>query len=232
MGKVGFARLAAAALLGCSAAALAGPPVSLPTVPNYSRVFSADDSGTLSRSGGLLNDWRFRSDRLSELGLSYDSALRFAQCVARFDREAPETVLSNAIGDSDSRLGLIKLAAKNRGCVQEAGTIPPLLLRAAFAELALKAPESAAATWPVGVPTVVDGYPLGRVSRCQVAVAPDRVKLLLSTRPGGVEERQVADQLYRTLPQCGTSAGLGGIEATAARLALLDAMVIEVSERR
>ena len=212
--------------------AMAGPPVSLPTVPGISRVFSSDDSANLSRSGGLLNDWRFRESRGSAIALSYNSALRFASCVSRFNREASAAVLGHGLDDLSHRAKLGQLAADNRACVSEAGAIHPLLLRAAFAEVGLRSSRDLPDNPVLGVPAVVDGYPLARVSHCQAALAPDQVKLLFATRPGTSEEHHLADQLYRTLPQCGTGDGLGRVEATVARLSLLDAVVTPSSPQR
>lgn len=157
---------------------------------------------------------------------SYRAALAFTECAGKRDAEAMREWIERPIGHSSETASMARLARKYRSCVGEAGAVAPLLIRAAVAETSLKlgrARTGVANPSPVGVPEVVAGYPLGRVARCQAGEAPEGVKRLLSTRPGSGAERKAAQALFASVPQCGTAAGLGRVQPTAARIALIEA---------
>ena len=158
---------------------------------------------------------------------NYRMALRFAECVARFNRGTASRMLVASIAGRDDGVGLRRMAQANQGCATEHSKVHPLLLRAALAETLIEKKSDFTETAPrsgssVGVPDVVDGYPLGMISRCQVKFAPELVAELLSTVPGDRAERDAAESLFGKTPACGTTK-LGRLSATAARLALIDA---------
>lgn len=156
---------------------------------------------------------------------SYSAALQFARCVARLDGEAPGRLLKTPMGRDDDRSALFDLARQQRGCAGQMAAVSPILLRAALAESTLRQHRTGSRGEPqtaVGIPAEVQGFPLMRVARCQLAYAPDMVWKLLGTQPGGAGERAAAEALFGSVPQC-SAGGLGGIHPTVARLALVDA---------
>ena len=172
----------------------------------------------------LINDWSYRSG-LNRDSNDYGAALQFARCVKRFDPGAAHRLLQLPIGDQGDRSALVRLAHRNRACVGQISAVSPLLIRAALAESALGDVVRASnrRVTSAGVPELVQGFPLGEIARCQVIYAPAKVTELLATSPGGKKERIAAEYLFSSLPQCGTTTGLGGIQPTAARLAIVDA---------
>lgn len=171
---------------------------------------------------------------------SYRMALQFAECVARFNRDTASKVLAASIAGRQDGVNLRRMAEVNPGCAYEHRKVHPLLLRAALAETlvegkaGLPSVEGAAGISSVGVPMMVDGYPLGAISRCQVQVAPKLVADLFSTVPGEPAERDAAEALFGQTPACGTTK-LGRLTPTAARLALIDAAYsasVKVAARR
>jgi hypothetical protein len=156
---------------------------------------------------------------------AYRPLLRFAECASQFDRAVATRVLSSPLKSLQSEDALKSIARASRGCIVEHASVHPVLLRAAFAETRLKGsdrlvlPPGQAA---VGLPAVVDGYPLRRIAECQVRRAPGLVRDLLATQPGDRAEHQAASTLFAATPGCGT-ARLGRLTATAARLALIEA---------
>lgn len=164
---------------------------------------------------------------------SYRMALRFAECVARFDREAARRILIAPIGAREDGRLLRRMAQVNHGCAVEQRMVHPLLLRAALAETMLDrgsaaAPSTRGALVPaigvpvIGVPETVDGYPLAAISRCQVASAPGLVAALLATEPGERDEHDAVANLFDRTAVCG-AAKPGRLTPTAARMGLIDA---------
>lgn len=216
--------------LASSAAVLASVPAALLARPGYSTNMSRPhsvNSVVADNISARLNDWSHRTgaDRLAN---EYGVALDFAACVARFDPAASDRLLATPLGEIDDRAALVRLAQQNRGCVVESGYVAPILLRVALAEMALRSrgqrmrvPGSTQTR--VGLPDQIDGFPLSEVARCQLAYAPAEVARLFASRPGEAAERAAAETLYGAVPQCGLTNGLGGIEPTVARLALVDA---------
>lgn len=184
------------------------------------------DPAYLRRTTGAFAAWS--GDRNKRM-MSYDyrMALRFAECVGRFNRDAADTILLAPIGGRDDMRGLARLIEVNSGCVVQRSLVHPLLLRAALAETMLKrGPITLGTGRPaigrVGVPDVVDGYPLASISQCQLASAPRRVAALLATQPGEAGEQSAANALFSATASCG-AARLGRLTPTVARLALIDA---------
>ena len=171
---------------------------------------------------------------------SYRMALQFAECVAHFNRDTAGKVLVASIAGREDGVNLRRMAEVNPGCATEHRKVHPLLLRAALAETlvegksVLPSAEGPAGKSSVGVPKMVDGYPLGAISRCQVQVAPKMVADLFATVPGERAERDAAEALFGKTPACGTTK-LGRLTPTAARLALIDAAYsasLKVAARR
>ena len=178
--------------------------------------------GYMARRTGAFAAWYTDEDRL--VSWSYRSALRFAECVAHFNKEAAGRALVSPIGGLDDRRSLVRLAEVNNGCAIDRRLVHPLLIRAALAETQLKEQSGGAVTpgASVGLPEVIDGYPVALISRCQVQFAPELVANLLSTTPGERAEREAADTLVARTASCGASK-LGRLTATAARMAVVDA---------
>ncbi|QIK79748.1 hypothetical protein G7077_13380 [Sphingomonas piscis] len=160
----------------------------------------------------------------SALANRYESALQFVRCAGRIDPAGVVGLIDRPIGHGDEARTMQRFAGRYRVCVGEAGAVAPLLIRAAIAESLLIHQhgllKQAAAR--IGVPSVVEGYPIGRIASCQVQTAPVAVSSLFSTRPGSAEERKAADAVLAATPRCGGVAGR--MHPTAARLALLDAV--------
>ncbi len=159
---------------------------------------------------------------------SYRMVLRFAECVARFDREAATRVLHAPIGARADGRSLRRMAEVNHGCAIEQRMVHPLLLRAALAETMLERSSLPGAgrlvgRAAVGVPETVDGFPLASISRCQVDRAPQLVAALLATEPGEAGERDAVAALFGRTAACGASRP-GRLGPTAARLGLIDAL--------
>ena len=155
---------------------------------------------------------------------AYRPILRFAECVSRLDKAAAERVLGAPLQSLESANALVRAATVNRGCVVEHSMVHPLLLRAALAETSLKAGGGSALPGsgrPVGVPAIVDGYPLRLIADCQVRRAPNLVRELLATQPGDSSERRAAQALFSSTAECGATQ-LGRLAPTAARLALVE----------
>lgn len=156
---------------------------------------------------------------------SYRTVLRFAECVAKFDRNAATRVLGSEITSSQSGSALTDMARANRGCAVEYRNVHPLLLRVALAETQIKyGAESAspAGQRSVGVPAKVGGYPLRLISDCQVRHSPELVRALLQTQPASQAERDAAEALFGRTGECGAPR-LGRLAPTAARLAVIEA---------
>jgi hypothetical protein len=201
---------------------VAGPPVSLPTLPGGERSFGTANDGVASaRSGGLVNEWRFRKEWHS-LPMSYGSALRFARCVARMNPSAATRMLNTEVAAPSTRSNLVRLAAQNRGCIPENGAVPPILLRAAFAELMISDPKMARVTHAVGLPRVIEGFNLAALASCQLRTAPQTATMVYRTLPGSQAEQLAAEELFNVTPGCATG-GLGRISPTVVRLALVEA---------
>lgn len=209
----------AALLVFASADANARPEI----VTKMSRPTPIAEFGAY-RLDRVINDWAFRGGHDRNWN-SYAAALRFARCVTKFEPTAADRLLRTPIGAPDDRPELVRLVRKNRACTSDLNAVSPVLLRAALAETTLGGVSEfrTASTNQVGVPTVIDGFQLLNVARCQLRYAPGRVVQVLHTEPGGKEEKAAADDLFRNTPECGTTEGLGGIEATVARLALVAA---------
>ena len=188
--------------------------------------------GYLARRTGAFAAW-YEEEKERQLSYKYDLTLKFAECVSHFNPNAADKVLVSPIGARNDHAALVRLAESNRGCAVEERVVHPLLLRAALAEMELRGMQNStlpagAARARVGVPDVVDGYPLASISRCQVQYAPELVTALLNTRPGEAAERAAADTLFAKTPQCGASKR-GRLTATAARLAVIDAALLRRS---
>lgn len=188
---------------------------------------------------GSFAAWRSEEDE-RYISHSYRMALQFAECVARFNRDTAGQVLLASIAGREDGVKLRRMAQVNPGCATEHRKVHPLLLRAALAETLVEGKSgpppaaAAAAKSSVGVPKVVDGYPLGAISRCQVQVAPKMVAELFLTVPGEAAERAAAEALFGQTPACGTTK-LGRLTPTAARIALIDAAYsasVKVAGRR
>ena len=171
-----------------------------------------------------FRSWKNDEGRLTSY--AYRPLLRFAECVSRFDKAAAARVLSAPLKSEKSGSALNSAGTANRGCVVEHGLVHPLLLRAALAETRLKqGGDSAPAQGEqrlVGVPAIVDGYPLQLIADCQVRRAPQLVRDLLATEPGDPGERHAAETLFGRTAECGVT-HLGRLAPTAARLALVEA---------
>lgn len=181
--------------------------------------------GYLARRTGAFAAWH-EEEKARLLSYDYRMTLRFAECVAKYDHGASaEKVLRSPIGSPQDQQALSWLAQVNRACAAERHVVHPLLLRAALAETRIKSaaePSADRKRERVGVPDVVDGYPLASISRCQLQYAPELVESVMATQPGEAAERAAADALFARTPQCGAKT-LGRLTATAARLALVDA---------
>lgn len=179
----------------------------------------------MRKSNGAFAAWANDEDE-RYVSNSYRLALRFAECVARFNQDTAGTVLSEQISARGDGIKLRRMAEVNPGCAIEHRKVHPLLLRAALAETLVEGQSSGLATTSdrirVGVPDVVDGYPLSSISRCQIKVAPQLVTALLATEPGGKSEADAAATLFAQTPSCGITS-LGRLTPTAARLAVVDA---------
>lgn len=213
--------VAGAALI--AAAASAGPPVSLPTLPGGERSFGGGDSQTMARSGGLINEWRFRQEWRA-VAQSYASALRFARCARRYSPDAADDIMNQPIGHEREIGAWRQMVRQHRACVGQDGTVSPLLLRAAIAETLLREQQDGALSnlASLGVPEVVDGYPLRAIAKCQHLAAPSMTSAVLATEPGSESERASSAALYGATSFCGASR-LGRVNPTVARIALIDA---------
>lgn len=216
--------------LGASLALMHAAPSFAGPVPGFRMAPGAvhpADPYSMARSGGLLNEWRFQRD-WNPTSQNYVSALRFAQCVARFDPGIGRELLRTPIGARGDREALTRMAQRNRPCAAEQGMVSPILLRAALAETLIMSQPALRSSAPVevvnvvGVPEVVDGFPLAAISRCQVHLAPALVADVLKSAPGEKSERVATEALFRQTPDCGASS-LGRVTPTVARLALVDA---------
>jgi hypothetical protein len=178
--------------------------------------------GDVRRRTGDFANWKLESDA-ALMSYNYRNALRFAECVAGLDPAAADRILKVPIGGRDDDRQLRWLAQGHGACVLHLERVHPLLLRAALAETALRSKRRGlhGTGAPVGVPDEVDGYPLGLVSRCQVALAPMLVTGVLAAQPGSRQERAAAELLFART-SCGASR-LGRLSPTAARLALVEA---------
>lgn len=179
--------------------------------------------GYMARRTGAFAAWHTEAqERL--VSWSYRSALRFAECVSHFNKDAAGRVLVSPIGGDDDHRSLVRLAEVNNSCAVDRRLVHPLLIRAALAETQLKDQSSGTVLSgaSVGLPEVIDGYPVALISRCQVQFAPDLVSTLLATTPGERAEREAAEALFAKTAGCGASK-LGRLTATAARMALVDA---------
>lgn len=211
--------VSAALLLGQAAAAVARPGYST----NMSRPLLVSEIGA-DHISKRINDWGYRAGVDKDVN-NYRAALQFARCVSRFDPAAGERLLQTPIGAPDDRPALLRLVRENRGCVVENNAVAPVLIRAALAEVALRQANGAraSASASVGIPPVVLNVPLKEIAQCQMVYAPRQVAELMTTDPGAKDERRVAEELYSAVPACGLTHGLGGIEPTVARLALIEA---------
>ena len=215
--------------LACLATpAMAGAQVKL-SVRTHIDSYATDDP-SYSPASRLTSDPGFRSWKGEQnarlTSYSYRPLLRFAECISRFDKRAADRVLGTPLSSARSTSTLNFAAAANRGCIVERGMVHPLLLRAALAETLLKdnrgIPAFTAVKAPVGMPAVVDGYPLRRIAECQVGLAPELVRRLLATQPSGPDERLAAETIFQKTAACGAPT-LGRLSPTAARLALVEA---------
>lgn len=182
-------------------------------------------AGYARTRNGAFRAWKEDEDKRAT-SYAYRPLLRFAECVERFDRAAAVRVLSSPLASPKGGSALERVASVNRGCAIEYRKVHPLLLRAALAETLLKSGDPGAALKGshsrVGVPAIVDGYPLRLIADCQVRRAPQLVRDLLATQPGDPAERLAAQTLFGSTAECGTTQ-LGRLEPTAARLALVEA---------
>ena len=216
---------------------LAGMATILSTSAHAQRNPSAEARGTvrpspdtyspeyMRKSDGSFAAWASDEDE-RYVSHSYGLALRFAECVARFNQGTASLVLAESIAERADGIKLRRMAQVNPGCAVEHRKVHPLLLRAALAETLVEGKsgklDSNDQKRKVGVPDVVDGYPVSMISRCQVSVAPSLVADLLATEPGGQAERDAAARLFADTPACGITK-LGRLTPTAARLAVVDA---------
>lgn len=213
--------------------AAAGPQVSH-KLPATGLRPSTDFTET-GRSSAQGTQWKYGRDwqyyEWQGTAESYNAALRFAQCAVRFN-PASVSIVKRPFGEAGDRQAMVRLAEKNRGCVRERAAVSPLLIRAALAETAIRGGRvDLQPDIQVGVPAVVDGYPLAQVSRCFVQKVPESVSQVLRTRPGDDSERVAANRLFRQAPECVPETRLS-ITPTAARVALIDAMYREASFSR
>ncbi|QNN64526.1 hypothetical protein H9L12_09425 [Sphingomonas rhizophila] len=166
--------------------------------------------------------------------ISYDyrNALRFASCVDHFDRAAADRLLAVSIGSTEDQRVLSRLAERNGPCVAKVQRMHSLLIRAALAEVKLRASGQTATARlaGVGVPASVNGYPLKAITQCQAVTRPDMVNSLLASEPGSVAEREAVARIFAQSPQCGPIT-MGRVTPTVARLALVDAAYQQRSAR-
>lgn len=174
-----------------------------------------------------LRDWQYQ--QWQGISQNYAAALRFAQCVTRLNPDAAD-MLSRPIGAAGDREALARLVTDHRACVGEQSAVSPLLIRAALAESVMGS-KMAGRVVAVGVPDMVDGYPLASVSKCLVEHAPASVAAVLKTRPGDEEERLAAQKLFLEVPDC-VPARTVRLSPTAARLALIDAVYRQAPDAR
>jgi hypothetical protein len=166
------------------------------------------------------NDWQ--EMRTSTAG-SYGHALRFAECVSAYNAAAATQVMSRPIDDARHRRDLFQIASRYKGCGMRVA-VPPVLLRAAFAELSVRRrimPAQSGAI-SVGIPGKIKTFPVAALARCQVEKAPTLVMEVLATRPGETSEEIAVKRLFGSTPSC-TSLTNGAVTPTAARLALVSA---------
>lgn len=226
--------LIVAAVILFPSAASAGPnPRSNVEVRGTIHPSPENYGGYMSRRTGAFAAWH-EEEKARLLSHNYRMTLRFAECVAKFDHGAgADRVLRSPIGSAKDQQALSWLAQVNRGCATERLVVHPLLLRAALAETRIKTGVEAGRDTKrerVGVPDMVDGYPLASISRCQLQYAPELVTSMIATQPGEAAERAAADALFARTPQCGASK-LGRLTATASRLALIDAAYLRAGPR-
>lgn len=225
MTKVGFGPLAVATSVAIFASAADAAPV--PGFHHPPNIVHPDNDFASRRSGGLMNEWMFRRDWLPA-AQSYGAALSFANCVQKFSPTAAEANLKRSAADPEVRPELMNLVRRHRSCAREQAMVAPLLLRVAFAEIALRSTPGTVSAGQadvrpaMGVPERIEAFPVGAIAGCQVSAAPALVLNLLRTEPGGVAEESAAQALFAATPQCG-SQGRGSITPTAARIAVVDA---------
>lgn len=218
-----------AGLIAASVAwpATAGPVIGFRLPPGGVR--PVEHAFDIRAASEQMFQWKYQRDwqNYEAFANSYSSALEFAECASRYGADKDELLL-RAAGSVDDRDSLVRLAERNRACVVEAGVVAPILLRAALAETMIERQGTVRSDEPVsepltlGIPEVVDGYPIAAISRCQVHAAPELVHSVLQSKPGSAGERAAVMRLYSSVPQCGLSAP-GRLTATAARLGLVDA---------
>ena len=208
---------------------LAGAQVKLSVRSGDAALKFPTDAAERRALRGLMHANLKREQAKGLTSYAYRPILRFAECVSRFDKAAAPRVLSTPLQFDESGSALSRAATANRGCAVEHGAVHPLLLRAALAETQLRqephGQRARGTTTPVGVPRVVDGYPIGQIAECQVRRAPQLVQDLLSTEPGESSERRAVEALFAQTAECGT-ANLGRLAPTAARLAVVEAEYI------
>ncbi|GAA4019554.1 hypothetical protein GCM10022280_19300 [Sphingomonas swuensis] len=172
--------------------------------------------------------WAFARDweemRLAQAG-SYGDALRFAECVRRFDPGIAAEVMARPLADPAQRTDLVRIAQQYRGCGMRVA-VPAMLVRAAFAEVGLRGATGMGAPGSVGVPAQIRDFPVAALAGCQLQEAPALAMALLATRPGGSEEEAAAQRLVEQTPRCGALAR-GSITPTAARLAVIQAAAMQ-----
>ena len=173
---------------------------------------------------------------------SYSEALRFASCVAKLDRGGAVSVLAADSGSDAEARAIRDLTRRHRGCTVTRTSVPPLVLRGAFAEALWKQAganpnpanresveisdvESFIKASPRGEMTIkTAGMPISWVSRCQVMALPNKAAEILAAEPGSLKEKTEAESLYASSRVCGVQQGLGRTPVIAVRAALADAL--------
>lgn len=223
-------KFAAMAIVGASTIMISAPAISGPPAgfKHPIGVIHPENDFASRRSGGLMMEYLFRKDWQAP-PQSYGAALSFANCLHNFDPAAAEANLRRPVADPKVRPELQYLVRRHKACATEQVMVAPLLLRVAFAEIALRsmpsipAARGAAQSRPsTGVPERIGTFPVAAIARCQVETAPLAVSQLLRTKPGGLAEEAATEALFAATPQC-VAQGRGSITPTAARMALVDA---------
>jgi hypothetical protein len=209
-------------LAGCAAilssGAQAGP---VPGFKHGPGIVHPENDFASRRSGGLANEWMFRRD-WQPIAQSYGAALKFANCVAKYSPAAGEGNLAMAARDPKVRADLVYLVRCHRACAAEQAVLAPVLLRAAFAEVALRSMEAPRVPGDIGLPGRIGTFPLAAVADCQFQAAPELAAELLRTSPGDAAEEDAATRLFAATRRCSVNAR-ASITPTAARLAVVDA---------
>jgi hypothetical protein len=205
--------------VGAAAVSIASAQTSEP-----SRVVVGQQRSTFGRSSynpmaPNAYSYRFARDWAGEYQ-SYRDALRFASCVARFNKELVRSAAIMDAGKPEGLEFLQQVSRRNPGCATNSGAVSASVLHAAFFETAFKNGYLGAS--PAGLGVFLDQDREVAIGRCQFDAAPQSVQDVLRTEPESEAEAAAVQKLLSETRSCGrvtvTSNG-----ATVWRLALLEA---------